>query len=166
MSGSPGEERGGRPTFPPEPPGEAEWPDGSEPDEHAAGSQDEEDDASLGTPFFVSDPKCWESGALKPGALIEFEIEDQNGPDGGRRTGLVLVFVKAVEMGDHGCWATVRILGGSLDWCTEWGIKTFSREKKRLHICRFGPKHCGVADARRHHIGALFTIAPAVPPLA
>lgn len=76
----------------------------------------------------------------------------------------MIVFIKELEAGAHGCWATVRMLGGNVEWAAEWGVKTFSREKKRIHVCRYGLKPCKVAQERGHHIWEFLVHAPGVPP--
>ena len=159
-------EGGGEETFPPVPAGG--WPAESIPDgSNVDGEELEEEEAKgLGVPFFGTDPQSWDSGALVPGAIIEFEVSEPTLADGTERKGLISAFVKEMETGAHGAWLRVRVLGGTTAWAMEWGTKTFSREKKRVHVCRFGLKHCKVGDERGHHIWEFMTFAPGIPPQA
>ena len=169
MSGADEEERSPRAPFPPAPPPwlggepgvEEERRDTPVGEEEAPPGDMEGSEPDAGVPFYAEDPRCWESNALTPGALVELAVSD---PAGVGAEAVVVLFLRAVDIGPHGCWAHVRLLGASAAWAQEWAIKTFSREKRRLHICRHGVKHCLVKDAKGYHVGDCFTHAPGEEP--
>ena len=165
MSLAEGEGEGGEP-FPPIPPWGA--PEGGA--EEAAppgdygdpGSEEENAEAGLGVPFFATDPRCWESDALKAGAVLELTRTD---PEGLGHEAVVALFAREVQVAAHGAWVSVRFLGATTTWAAEWAVKTFSREKKRLHVCRHGSKHCKVIDEKGYHVWEFFThVAGTEPP--
>ena len=169
----PGDEEGGEAvrSFTPPPEG---W-GGRESDverEDGPGLEEEADpegpdgERGLGLAFFGTDPKSWESGALVPGAIMEFEISDKDATGGTGRNGLVAIFIRDVEVGDHGAWIRPKMLGGSVSWSIDWGVKAFSREKQRIHVCRHGLKHCKIAEARGHHLWEFYLYPPGIPPPA
>ena len=49
-------------------------------------------------------------------------------------------------MGDHGAWLQVKYIGASQVWLHEWAVKTFSRERQPVHVCRGGTLRCKVRE--------------------
>ena len=153
----------GEEEFPPQPPPwEVAESTGYSPDAAVEGDNVDGEDAGLGVPFFATDPRAWESGILAPGILIELGVTPE--PGSGEPDALVILFVKEVEIGDHGCWATVRYLGSTFDWGHKWATQIFGKERKRLHICRNGAHGCKVAEERGHHVWEFYTLAAGVEP--
>ena len=147
--------------FPPAPPwedgGAGEYPGSAVPSEGIDG-----EDAGLGIPFFATDPRSWDSGVLQEGVLIELSVPGD--VKSGTADALIVLFVKELEIGDHGAWASVRYLGSTFDWSHQWATKTFGREKKKLHICRYGTKFCRVGEERGHHVWEFYILPAGVEP--
>ena len=64
----------------------------------------------MGIAFRATDPQSWDSNILVPGALVEIPCSPPEGSE--QREGLVLLFIKELEMGDHGAWLQVEVHWG------------------------------------------------------
>ena len=49
----------------------------------------------------------------------------------------------------------VKFLGGAHEWAREGGVKTFSRERKQLHVCREGAVNCSLPGDKLWHVDVL-----------
>ena len=67
-------------------------------------------------------------------------------------------------MGDHGAWLQVKYIGASQVWLHEWAVKTFSRERQPVHVCRGGTLRCKVREERGHHVWEFLILAPGLEP--
>ena len=116
----------------------------------------------MGIAFRATDPQSWDSNILVPGALVEIPCSPPEGSE--QREGLVLLFIKELEMGDHGAWLQVKYIGASQVWLHEWAVKTFSRERQPVHVCRGGTLRCKVREERGHHVWEFLSLAPGLEP--
>ena len=116
----------------------------------------------MGIAFCATDPRSWDSNILVPGALVEIPCSPPEGSE--QREGLVLLFIKELEMGDHGAWLQVKYIGASQVWLHEWAVKTFSRERQPVHVCRGGTLRCKVREERGHHVWEFLILAPGLEP--
>lgn len=77
----------------------------------------------------------WELGPLPVGSVLTFTIEPTESSDSGEPA-VVAVLCTSAERDDSGIWVSCKFLGSDQDWGKQWGVSTFSRKKKCLHLCR------------------------------
>ena len=77
----------------------------------------------------------WELEPLPVGSVLTFTVDSDLDP-ANSEAGVIAVLVLSSERDESGIWITCRFLGSDKDWGRKWGVKTFSRSKKCVHLCR------------------------------
>ena len=127
------------------------------------GDGPEEDLVSRGMVFVAEDPAMWESEPLQAGIVIEFLVSEDT--ETGLEEACVAVFVKEVDIGLTGAFLGVKAMGASSDWGRNWGIRSFSQGKLKVHICRDGVKRCAGKDIPKcYHVGTCTIFLRGEPP--
>ena len=126
--------------FPPVPPGAG----------FSEGVTDGAGDSGFQMTCNVFDPDFWSSSPLEVGGLIGVPLK-RRGTEGEEETEAVL-FIRDIWEDESGLWLTGRFLGAAHPWGKDWGIKTISREKKYIHLCRYGVHACLEDSSAYYHV--------------
>lgn len=130
-----------------------------EPAEPVEADPEEADPSGTMFTFDGADPRMWDTFSIKEACIVIIPVTSDAGEDGD-----VAAYVKEVSLGPHGCWLSLRSLGGSYPWARDLGTRWFSRSRLRLHLCKHGESKCTVAHLKGRHTSVVRCLPPGHPP--
>ena len=104
----------------------------------------------------------WKDCPVEPGCVIESPTSRQE--EGREEKSRLAVFVEAISIAEHGAWLDVKFLGGAHKWSREEGIKAFSRERRRVHVCRVSTVECEEPGHKAWHVEEVAVMPPGMAP--
>lgn len=110
----------------------------------------------------LRDPQFWKDCPVELGSVLELPLLRHNGEE--EEKGLVCVYVADVYRAESGLYLGVKMLGADAQWCRLEGVKMFSRERRRVHVCRVGPVACEEANPKLWHIQDFSVFPPGSHP--
>ena len=126
------------------------------------------EDPALGEPGLaimvdaLRDSQFWKDCPVELGSVLELPMLRRNGEE--EQKGLVCVYVADVYRVETGLYLGVKMLGADAQWCRLEGVKMFSRERRRVHVCRVGPVACEDANPKLWHIQDFAVFPPGSHP--
>jgi len=139
------------PPFPPSPPGE-----GGE-----GGSEVGEPGVAILVDA-IRDPQFWKDCPVEKGCVLELPFLRRNGNEDEK--GLVCIYVSDVCREESGLYLGVKLLGADAHWCRLEGVKMFSRQRRRVHVCKHGPLSCEDNHPKLWHIQEFAVFPPGSHP--
>ena len=129
--------------------GPEEHPRGGNPPSGEDGIEEEPEEGLAIWVNALLEPTYWEDCPVEPGCVLELPIWEKL--DGEEREGYMSVFVKDMMETEDGQTLGVRFLGGIPKWAQDAGVKRFSRERQRVHVCRNGAVACSFLGEKLYH---------------
>ena len=119
-------------------PGEESPPRGGTPPPDFAGLEEIEPEPrpTEFTDYDTHNVSFWQLEDIPIGSVLTFTVLGGGSIPLSEEPAVVAVLCVSASRDDSGIWITCKFLGSDKTWGKQWGVSTFSRKKKCLHLCR------------------------------